>query len=140
MNVAGEAGGRVGSLGTIKAHRVNGGLCWDMNTGPGTPREFRSVLAAATNRTSRRGKPRRAEREPAAMRSHSEAASVGPQQRASAHRKADNVRRSGAKRSGPRTLRRRDCGRGGPSAGATRLRPVGSGHSGEVGSGAGGNV
>ena len=38
LSVGGEAGKRRATLGTIKAHRVNGTLCYDMNTGPGTPR------------------------------------------------------------------------------------------------------
>ena len=38
LAVSGEPGKRRASLGTIKCHRVNGTLCYDMNTGPGTPR------------------------------------------------------------------------------------------------------
>lgn len=38
LSINGEAGKRRASLGTIKTHRVNGSLCYDMNTGPGTPR------------------------------------------------------------------------------------------------------
>jgi len=38
MAVVGESGRRRVSLGTVKTHRVNGSLCQDMNTGPGTPR------------------------------------------------------------------------------------------------------
>jgi Endo-alpha-N-acetylgalactosaminidase len=38
MNVVGASGGRRASIGTTKTHRVNGSLCYDMNTGPGTPR------------------------------------------------------------------------------------------------------
>lgn len=38
LNVVGAAGGRRASIGTTKTHRVNGSLCYDMNTGPGTPR------------------------------------------------------------------------------------------------------
>jgi len=38
LSVDGEAGKRRAALGTTKVHRVNGGLCYDMNTGPGTPR------------------------------------------------------------------------------------------------------
>ncbi|HWC16957.1 MAG TPA: endo-alpha-N-acetylgalactosaminidase family protein [Terriglobales bacterium] len=38
LSVIGQAGGRRTSLGTTKTHRVNGSLCYDMNTGPGTPR------------------------------------------------------------------------------------------------------
>jgi Endo-alpha-N-acetylgalactosaminidase len=38
LAVAGEHGHRLASLGTIKRHRVNGSLCYNMNTGSGTPR------------------------------------------------------------------------------------------------------
>jgi len=38
LSVSGEAGKRRAALGTVKAHRVNGTLCYDMNTGPGSPR------------------------------------------------------------------------------------------------------
>ena len=38
LSVSGEAGKRRAALGTIKVNRVNGTLCYDMNTGPGTPR------------------------------------------------------------------------------------------------------
>ncbi|MGH9353197.1 MAG: endo-alpha-N-acetylgalactosaminidase family protein [Terriglobia bacterium] len=38
LAVAGENGHRRASLGTVKTHRVNGSLCYDMNTGTGTPR------------------------------------------------------------------------------------------------------
>src|SRR5581483_4087360 len=38
LNVVGDAGTRRASIGTTKTHRVNGSLCYDMNTGPGTPR------------------------------------------------------------------------------------------------------
>jgi Endo-alpha-N-acetylgalactosaminidase len=38
LAVAGEPGHRLASLGTIKRHRVNGSLCYNMNTGSGTPR------------------------------------------------------------------------------------------------------
>jgi hypothetical protein len=38
LTVAGENGHRRGSLGTVKTHRINGSLGYDMNTGPGTPR------------------------------------------------------------------------------------------------------
>ena len=38
LSVSGKAGKRRAALGTIKTHRVNGTLCYDMNTGPGTPR------------------------------------------------------------------------------------------------------
>ena len=38
LAVMGEEGHRRAALGTIKTHRVNGSLCHDMNTGPGTPR------------------------------------------------------------------------------------------------------
>jgi len=36
--VAGETGYRRASLGTVQNYRVNGNLCYDMNTGKGTPR------------------------------------------------------------------------------------------------------
>jgi len=38
LAVEGEPGEKVAHLGTIKVHRINGRLCYDMNTGPGTPR------------------------------------------------------------------------------------------------------
>ena len=38
LNVFGQTGKRRASLGTTKSYRVNGSLCYDMNTGPGTPR------------------------------------------------------------------------------------------------------
>lgn len=38
LAVAGVPGSRRASLGTVKAHRMNGSLCYDMNTGKGTPR------------------------------------------------------------------------------------------------------
>lgn len=38
LTVVGEPGRRRASLGTTKTYRVNGSLCSDMNTGPGTPR------------------------------------------------------------------------------------------------------
>ena len=38
LSVSGEPGKRRAALGTIKSHRVNGTLCYDMNTGPGAPR------------------------------------------------------------------------------------------------------
>ena len=38
LSVAGESGGRRAALGTTKVYRVNGSLCYDLNTGPGTPR------------------------------------------------------------------------------------------------------
>lgn len=38
LSVVGDAGQRRACLGTVKVHRVNGSLCYDMNTGPGTPR------------------------------------------------------------------------------------------------------
>ncbi|HEV2418009.1 MAG TPA: endo-alpha-N-acetylgalactosaminidase family protein [Terriglobia bacterium] len=38
LAVAGVPGSRRASFGTVKAHRVNGSLCYDMNTGKGTPR------------------------------------------------------------------------------------------------------
>lgn len=38
LNVVGQAGRRRASIGTTKTHRVNGNLCYDMNTGSGTPR------------------------------------------------------------------------------------------------------
>jgi hypothetical protein len=38
LTVNGEAGKRRAALGTIKVHRINGSLCYDMNTGTGTPR------------------------------------------------------------------------------------------------------
>ena len=38
LTVEGESGSKVAHLGTIKTHRINGRLCYDMNTGPGTPR------------------------------------------------------------------------------------------------------
>ena len=38
LSVGGEPGKRRAALGTTKSHRVNGTLCYDMNTGPGTPR------------------------------------------------------------------------------------------------------
>lgn len=38
LTVEGEKGHRRASLGTVKVHRVNGSLSYDMNTGPGTPR------------------------------------------------------------------------------------------------------
>jgi hypothetical protein len=38
LSVEGEPGHRRAFLGTVKAHRVNGSLSYDMNTGPGTPR------------------------------------------------------------------------------------------------------
>ncbi|MGH9402335.1 MAG: endo-alpha-N-acetylgalactosaminidase family protein [Terriglobia bacterium] len=38
MAVAGGNGRRRATLGTVKTHRVNGSLCYDMNTGNGTPR------------------------------------------------------------------------------------------------------
>jgi hypothetical protein len=37
LAVAGEKGHRRASLGTVKTYRVNGSLCYDMNTGRGTP-------------------------------------------------------------------------------------------------------
>ena len=36
--VSGDPGRRRGFLGTVQRHRVNGSLCFDMNTGTGTPR------------------------------------------------------------------------------------------------------
>ncbi|MGH3632165.1 MAG: endo-alpha-N-acetylgalactosaminidase family protein, partial [Sciscionella sp.] len=39
VGIAGENGHRRASLGTIQNYRVNGSLCYDMNTGPGTPRD-----------------------------------------------------------------------------------------------------
>jgi hypothetical protein len=38
LAITGEAGNRHALLGTVQRHRVNGSLCCDMNTGPGTPR------------------------------------------------------------------------------------------------------
>ncbi len=38
LAVAGPAGHRQASLGTVKRHRVNGSLCYNMNTGSGAPR------------------------------------------------------------------------------------------------------
>lgn len=38
LTVDGEAGRRRGFLGTVKRHRVNGSLSYDMNAGPGVPR------------------------------------------------------------------------------------------------------
>lgn len=38
LTVAGETGRRRASLGTVQNYRVNGSLCYDMNTGKGTPR------------------------------------------------------------------------------------------------------
>jgi len=38
LTVVGEPGKRRAALGTTKIHRLNGSLCYDMNTGPGTPR------------------------------------------------------------------------------------------------------
>src|SRR5437764_9610805 len=38
LSVMGEAGKRRASLGTVQCHRINGSLCYDLNTGPGTPR------------------------------------------------------------------------------------------------------
>lgn len=38
LAVEGEPGRRVAHLGTSKVHRINGRLCYDMNTGPSTPR------------------------------------------------------------------------------------------------------
>ena len=38
LDVVGGAGSRRASMGTTKTHRVNGSLCYDMNTGPGMPR------------------------------------------------------------------------------------------------------
>lgn len=38
LNVIGPAGAYRASIGTTKTHRVNGSLCYDKNTGPGTPR------------------------------------------------------------------------------------------------------
>lgn len=38
LNVVGQSGSHRASVGTSKTHRVNGSLCYDMNTGPGTPR------------------------------------------------------------------------------------------------------
>jgi hypothetical protein len=38
LAVEGAAGDKVAHLGTIKVHRIDGRLCYDMNTGPGTPR------------------------------------------------------------------------------------------------------
>ncbi len=38
LAVEGEPGRRRAELGTIAAHRVNGGLAWDMNAEPGKPR------------------------------------------------------------------------------------------------------
>lgn len=38
LNVVGQSGRRRASIGTTKTHRVNGNLCYDMNTGSGTPR------------------------------------------------------------------------------------------------------
>lgn len=38
LAVAGEPGHRLASLGTIKRHRVNGSLCYNMNTGSAAPR------------------------------------------------------------------------------------------------------
>ncbi len=39
LTVAGDAGHRRASLGTIQRHRVNGNLCYDMNLGPPDPRD-----------------------------------------------------------------------------------------------------
>lgn len=33
MNISGDTGNRIASIGTIKTHRINGSACWDMNTG-----------------------------------------------------------------------------------------------------------
>ena len=38
LTLDGPAGKRRAAMGTIKVHRVNGSLCYDMNSGPGTPR------------------------------------------------------------------------------------------------------
>lgn len=38
LAVEGDAGHRRASIGIIQTHRVNGSLCYDMNTGPNTPR------------------------------------------------------------------------------------------------------
>jgi hypothetical protein len=38
LQVSGDAGHRRATLGTIKSHRVNGSLCYDLSAGPGTPR------------------------------------------------------------------------------------------------------
>ena len=38
LAVTGDAGHRRGFFGTVQRHRVNGSLCFDMNTGSGTPR------------------------------------------------------------------------------------------------------
>lgn len=38
LNVVGQAGSHRASIGATKTHRMNGSLCYDMNTGPGTPR------------------------------------------------------------------------------------------------------
>jgi hypothetical protein len=38
LSVAGDAGHRRASLGAIQTYRVNGSLCYDMNTGSGTPK------------------------------------------------------------------------------------------------------
>ena len=38
VSLVGDAGKRRAALGTTKVYRVNGSLCYDMNTGPGTPR------------------------------------------------------------------------------------------------------
>ena len=38
LSVIGEPGKRRAALGTTKIHRINGSLCYDMNTGPGTLR------------------------------------------------------------------------------------------------------
>lgn len=38
LAVSGESGHRRGFFGTVQRHRVNGSLCFDMNTGNGTPR------------------------------------------------------------------------------------------------------
>ena len=40
LTVTGENGHRRASLGTVKRHRVNGSLSYDMNAGPGAPRVF----------------------------------------------------------------------------------------------------
>lgn len=38
LTVDGDPENRRATMGTVKVHRVNGSLCYDMNTGPGTPR------------------------------------------------------------------------------------------------------
>src|SRR5436853_3759551 len=38
MSVSGAAPQRIGTMGGIRVHRVDGAACYDMNTGPNTPR------------------------------------------------------------------------------------------------------